>query len=67
LDILANKKVLTNKTINIIYAHVFRRERDASKEKDNLDFCALSACLLAKNFSNPLVFYERLIWKINLK
>jgi hypothetical protein len=46
---------------------MFTEERDAAEDEDDLDFCALSACLLAKNFRKPPIFHERLNWEIHVK
>jgi hypothetical protein len=49
-DMLVNKNIRPHKVLNIIYAQMFTEERNTSeKEEETLDFCALSACLLAKN------------------
>ncbi len=40
---------------------------EAAEDEDDLDFCALSACPLAKRFRNSPVFHERLNWEIHVK
>jgi hypothetical protein len=66
-DILGSKSILPHKVLNIVNAQMFAEERDAAEDEDDLDFCALSACLLAKNFRKPPIFCERLNWsrKVN--
>jgi len=64
---LANKNILPHKVLNIVYAQMFTEERNTSAEEEDLDFCALSACLLAKSFRNPPLFHERLNWEIHVK
>ncbi len=66
-DILGSKNILPHKVLNIVYAQMFTEEKDAAEDEDDLDFCALSACLLAKNFRNSPVFHERLNWEIHVK
>ncbi len=46
---------------------MFTEKKDAAEDEDDLDFCALSACLLARNFRNSPVFCERLNWEIHVK
>ena len=66
-DILASKNILPQKVLDIVYAQMFTEDRNASEDNDDLDFCALSACLLAKNFRKPPVFCERLNWEIHVQ
>jgi hypothetical protein len=66
-DILASKNILPQKVLDIVYAQMFTEDRNASEDNDDLDFCALSACLLAKNFRKPPVFRERLNWEIHVQ
>ncbi len=49
------------------FMHRCLQERNASEDEDDLDFCALSACLLAKNSRKPPIFCERLNWEIHVK
>jgi hypothetical protein len=63
-DILGSKNILPQNVLNIVYAQMFMEERDAAEDKDDLDFCALSACLLAKNLRKSPIFCERLNWEI---
>ena len=66
-DILASKNILPHKVLDIVYAQMFTVDRNASEDKDDLDFCALSACLLAKDFRKPPIFRERLNWEIHVR